>query len=566
MPTHGRPRIRGEKVYEDVDREAILDAASKPDEYWKDYFVLPEYQLDYSKEVLGKDVDRGVIQKKIAMYDYAMRAALVGKNKYATRILNDVSIRAHALFRLNDAAVVPYYYQDVIMSDMYRYRLFCSANQTGKSLTLDIEAACNFLQDHHKEWVGILVSNSLQQSTYQMLRIKSLLQTAKVNYKEEVIQLAKSGKLDSKMAISFTFWDQKVGKQKYRNLLVCCPPSNSALGYPCDEIWLDEFDYWTDIDHDYFMNQIAIPRTISTKGRITVFSNPNGKSYLYKLWNEKIGDKHKWHRYRFNYWDKIDATEDEYKTITSGMTRQQIESTMLALFSDPKGAYFSYDDIRHSHDQRLEEQKEYIADGKTTFWFLDVASKHDQSVLTGCYTEPDKVYPDMVHFYIFYIKAYPVGYPLSRMVGVFDESQATDGWHYEKSVREILDDNSVQGLRPCFGCDVTGNAGIAPLFQQANIAPVEVRFTGPGKSAMYQRLKYVMENKMLSRVRCMDDNGNDMFENQFLTLQCKGKSKAGYLMFHHESEEDLDDINDSVAGVLNLADKPMEITPSILRF
>ena len=150
--------------------------------------------------------------------------------------------------------------------------------------------------------------------------------------------------------------------------------------------------------------------------------------------------------------------------------------------------------------------------------------------------------------------AYPVGYPLARVVG--SKIDVNDGWHYEKSVKEYLQEWSSNGTNPIFGVDATGNSGIIPLFHSADIYPIDVQFSGPVKSGMYQRFKYFMEKGLLHRIK------NKQWEEQALKLRVK-RSARGYFMIHHETEEDLDDFMDATAGLIYLADSPVNVVSTL---
>jgi hypothetical protein len=155
------------------------------------------------------------------------------------------------------------------------------------------------------------------------------------------------------------------------------------------------------------------------------------------------------------------------------------------------------------------------------------------------------------------IHVYPQGYPISRVVGSFSEKQESDGWHTEKSVKDYLDEWSQNAIKPIFGCDITGNSGIVPLFETVNIFPIDVTFSGPSKSGMYQRFKYYMEKGLLHRI------GKIEFDYQCSHLEMK-KSVRGYLMIHHENEDDLDDVPDSFAGLIYLSDRHDFVEPSFM--
>ena len=162
------------------------------------------------------------------------------------------------------------------------------------------------------------------------------------------------------------------------------------------------------------------------------------------------------------------------------------------------------------------------------------------------------------------IHVYPVGYPISMVVGARGDEDVEQNWHYEKSVREYIiewsgtDNNGNNTINPVFGVDVTGNSGISPLFESVGIFPEDITFSGPVKSGMYQRYKYFMEKGLLHRVKSKDWE----YQARHLVMQ---KSVRGYLMVHHENESDLDDTQDATAGLIHLASPYTEVQPS-LRF
>ena len=332
-------------------------------------------------------------------------------------MLRDKTIAAYHHFRFNGLPMELRYYQDVLLSDSGKRILMVSSNQLGKSLTLDTDAATNFIMDHGKEYVGILVSKSLPQSQYQMSRIKQLLRSADIDVSVEETDDTKTGKKDNSFEITYTFYDERQ-KPKYTNHLICCPPTGSALGYPANDMWLDEFDFWENIDHDHFIKQVAIPRTFDTNGNLKVFTNPNGKLAAWNLWCavDKNGVP-VWHRYAFNYWDSPGASQQGFDSRSVGMTKAQIDSTLLAQFSSAGGAVFSSEEIADMFDSELSQKGDVAGVGRETAWFLDVGSVHDQSVLVGGFVEPNPLNPDIPLIKAFYVHKYPVGFPLGRVVG-----------------------------------------------------------------------------------------------------------------------------------------------------
>lgn len=543
---------------------------------------IPLYNFSHTRPIIGFGnfsyiepsgspmVDRTIVQSKFDLWRYVLKNRLLQSSDEYTRIkawslLTDKTILAYYKFKFDNKPLKLRWYQDVLLSDHGKRVLFTAANQVGKSLTLNIDAAIEFLTDHGKNWVGVLVSNSLDQSMFQMDRIKMLLRSAEIDYREEETTDKKTGKKDNATQVSYTFYDN--GKPKYTNLLICCPHTSSALGYPANVLWLDEFDFWENVKNgqEHFLYQIAIPRTFETKGSIKIFSNPNGKErLLYKLWNQKDEQGNPvWHRYQFNYWDKPTANQAEFNTLKRGMTAAQVESTLLAVFSRSEGAFFSSEEIRDSISPELNEKRDQAGIGRETAWFLDVGSVHDQSVLVGGYLTENEKEPSIPILNVFWVHKYPVGYPLSRVVGI---DLPDDGWESETdnnpSVKEVLGmySEEVNGIQsyPLFGCDVTGNAGIIPLFNTAGIEPVDITFSGKRKWHMYQRFQYYMQQRYLKRALDRDENtvaGKDT-DYQLSKLIVKKSTNTVYRQIHHENEDDFDDVPDSIAGLIYIIDCP----------
>ena len=485
---------------------------------------IPEYNVDYTKPVMGlgnfsnkfdsdmkSDVDPKIVQSKFDLWNYVGKLGLLQGNfrtkaeklmhyRAITLPLRDKTIYAYVNFKFNNMPMKMRYYQDIMLNDTHDRILFASSNQIGKSICLDVDAAVEFSIDHKKEWVGILVSKSLEQSKYQMDRIKQMLKSSNITYREESTTDTKTGKRDSVGAITFTFYSVDGKTPLYTNRLICCPPTGSALGYPTDRMWLDEFDWWENIDQNWFMQQVAIPRTIETNGAIIIFSNPNGKDReLYKLWNEKYEDgTYIWHRYNFNYWDKPGANQHQYDKITSRMTSFQKDSTMLAVFGRTSGSFFSHEEIMDQIDNELCQKGDMAGYGRETAWFLDVGTVHDQSVLIGGYIEENPENSDIPLIKAFWIHKYPQGYPLARVVGVPNKIEGDDGWEDDAadnpSVLEVLglysEEYDGKKYFPLFGCDVTGNAGMVPLFNAVNVNVVDITFSGKKKWHMAQRYQY----------------------------------------------------------------------------
>jgi len=550
-------------------------------------FKIPQYNLKHTRPIVGygnftNSIDnnkdcfliKDIVKKKFKIWDKIVDHNLLSNEDpmvraEAVNLLNDKTILAYSQLKFDNEPVKMMYLQDAILSDQHDRILFCGCNQhIGKSFTLNVDSATEFLVDHSKNWIGILVSGSLPQSQFQMDRIKMLLKSSDISYREENTIDTKTGKKDNTTQLSYTFYAEDQKTPKYRNLLICCPHTSSALGYPADVLWLDEFDFWENCDQEHFLYQIAIPRTFRTKGKIKVYTNPDGKEkMMYKLWNQKDGEGNPaWHRYNFNFWDKPGANQKEFDKAIIGMTKGRVESTLLGMFTRTEGAFFSSDEIADMYDPILAEKGDQAGYGKETVWFLDVGVVHDQCALVGAYLEENLEVSDIPLIKEFYIHKYPQGYPLARVIGVPSAIQENDGWEdYTEdnpTIREILDEYSeeVDGrlFQPLFGFDATGNAGLIPLFQSVNIDAADIIFSGQRKWHMYQRYQYYVQQRFIKRGLERDNNtlGESNFDYQMAKLMVKKNKTSSYKQIHHEQEGDLDDTQDATVGMIHLIENP----------
>ena len=549
--------------------------------------IIPKYDLNHSRSIMGHGnfsynadsgtgmVDTTIVDQKFALWDYVMKNNLLSSKDDLTRaraisLLKDKTIYMYAFMKLNGSPVKARWTQDVVLSDVHDRVLFCAANQhLGKSTTMDFDASTEFLKNHNKRWVGLLVSGSLPQSQERMRNIKLLLDSmSNIDYKMKDIEIDQKGQSNATQ-LSIFFYDEKTKKPLYSNFLICCPHTSAALGYPADYILLDEVDFWEDVKGGqiHFFNQVLDPRTFFTKGKIKGYSNPNGKErMMWFLWNQVDDEGNPfWHRYHFNYWDKTEPTQKEFNRSCIGKTKNEIESTLLAKYTTTEGSFLSTEEIEDILDDDLVQKGDQAGYGKECAFFLDVGSVHDQSALVGVFLTENKEVPEIPLINAFYIHKYPVGYPLARVVGI-KEVDVEDGWHdyveENPSVKEVLDEyaEEIDGTKyqPLFGFDATGNAGMIPLFQVADVDAVDVIFSGKKKWHMYQRVQYYVQQRFIKRAKERDDNtirGCD-FNYQFSKLLVKKGTSTTYKQIHHENEDDLDDVPDATAGAIHLIENP----------
>lgn len=537
-------------IYEELDFNDIITRDTIPDWYY-DYYESKFLDCDNFLTMDISDDNREEYE------------SMLGK------LLIDFTTFSYLNFKIDGSMVQLRDYQDLIINDPHRFKYFRASNQIGKSITLDIKAARNLLVDHGKAHNEAIVSKSLPQSNFQMRRIKGILNSMpNINWHEV------KGTADSMSVISVDIYDEtdtsyvkedRPQRIKYSNLLVCAPCTEGLLGYDLHELNLDEFEFWG-VDLKYFFDQIAQPRTYNTKGNITIFSNPNGKdNYGAELESQLMrdGKTRKWHVYCFNYLDNPNNTVEEYEELKHELDRREFESTVAAIRSESDRNFLSSDEVEDSYDPNLDINKMI---GKQPFFFLDIGSKHDQSCLIGGYVEIEESTVQkkpLVHVYIPIIHLYPSGYPLSLVVGSEDSSSSNERWHYEKPVKRYLEEWSFDGIVPTFGYDITGNAGMKPLFESVGIHDaVDITFSAPVKSGMYQRFKYMMEKRLVHRIK------HKQWERQAKDLVVK-RSARGHLLINSEGAGNNalkripDDTMDATAGFIRLVDNPDIVTPGL---
>ena len=545
--------------------------------------------LDYNKNITRENIDRAKYESKFKFVDSVLDNPSPPDEPTLANIWNDPTTFAYYFFKNERGGRLKLYpYQDLVLNDPHQF-IYCRwSNQTGKSLGFDVKGTRNLIIDHGFAHNEAIVSKSLPQSTFQMRRVKSLLNSMTgLSWKLE------KGAADSMSVITKDIMDKedvtytkekRPQRTKYTNMLVCAPCTEGLLGYDLHDLNLDEFEYW-DVDQKYFFNQIAQPRTYHTNGKIMVTTNPNGQhNYGADLENQLLKDRitKKWHTYIFNYLDKPGATREQYEQWKFELPRQEFESTVAAIRSLSEKNYFTPDEIDRSFSEKLRESDMV---GQQPYFFLDVGSTQDQCCLVGGFIELGPDYDSSkemrynrphIHLHIPIIHLYPVGYPLSRVAGSYDEKQDSDGWHYEKSIMEYLNDWKVGNVMPYFGYDVTGNKGMIPLFRSQAIEAADVVFSGPLKSGYYQRFKYMMEKGLIHRPK------HKIWIEQAGKLVAT-KGARGYLLINSggigkpsqtrkeasridsKLKKIPDDCMDATAGLISLADPVLDTEPT-LRF
>jgi len=427
-----------------------------------------------------------------------------------------------------------YPYQDIIINDTHKRIIFAAANQIGKSISLCVKALTFALQSPGK--TVLMTSKTLPQSKDLLLQIKSFLRNSNIDYKYDV------GDTETKTEIYFKHYRdvEKYDKELGRNMIVrqelpqsriiCVPATEAALGYAVDLALVDELAFYD--NGEYFYKQILQPRTYTTKGQIIIFSNPNGQQGIFwELWNNT-----EFHHYRFNFLDCPTNTEVEYEKIARSLTRERIDSTLLAEFTDPEGGFLTLHERKEMQEIRPNILPSMVT--QPIYVFFDWAKSIDRTVrVIGVpIHKHDKDWADEV--YVYEMKEYPQGTSYSKIIN--------------EDLRELINYVGITNVA-MVGWDNTGvGKGLEDFVnrvQQLGIMAMPVEFSGPNKSRIYTLFKLLAEQ---GRIKIPKVEGCD---KQLSSLRFK-RSSRGYLLVHHENERDRDDFPDALAGLCSLMISP----------
>lgn len=461
----------------------------------------------------------------------------VEQQEVAYSLLRDPTIYAYAFLKDPTKPLKPlsmHCYQDIIINDESLRVCFAAANQIGKSMALCIKALVFAL--HNPGKTVLMVSKTLPQAKDLLRQIKQFLTNAVLDYKYDVGDSETKTEIYFKHYEFYEEYDKNLDKMftKSRELpqsrIICVPATEAALGYAVDLALVDELAFYE--DGEYFYKQILQPRTYFTKGQIIVFSNPNGQiGIFFEIWN----DKHFVH-YRFNFLDCPTNTQAEFDIISSTLTREQIDSTLLAIFTDPEGGFLT---LKERND--MQEERESMIPTVITqpvFIFYDWAKTNDRTVrITGVPMRKNETdWADEV--YVYEMKEYPQGTDYTEIIDV--------------DLKNLVKDLGPQNIA-MVGWDNTGvGRGLEDFVkrvQQLGIQAMPVEFSLENKSRIYTLFKLLAEGRRIKIPQIKECN------KQLSSLRFK-KTSRGMLQVHHDNEKDRDDYPDALAGLSSLIISP----------
>jgi hypothetical protein len=292
-----------------------------------------------SEELEKATKEKFLLWDRIVKYGW-IESGNESEKAVAYQMLKDPTIYAYAFFKDPKDSRKPlklYCYQDVVINDPNKRVLFVAANQIGKTLSCGSVKGCKYALQNPGT-TTLITSKTLPQSKDVLRQIKQLLSTGVLDYKYDIGDFENRTEIYFKHFEEYEDWDVDLGKSftKIRELpqsrIICVPATEAALGYPADLVILDEIHFYK--DGDYFFKQIIQPRTYTTKGQILAFTNPNGQQGVVWEWANDPA----WSKYYFDFLDCPTNTRKEFDRLCVSMTREQIDSTLLAKFTDPEGS------------------------------------------------------------------------------------------------------------------------------------------------------------------------------------------------------------------------------------
>ncbi len=459
------------------------------------------------------------------------------KQKKVYLMLLDPTIYAYAFFKDPQnpkERFKCYSYQDIIINDNHKRVYFDAANQIGKSILLCLKAITFALLNPGK--TVLMTSKTLPQSKDLLRQIKQFLQNSRLDYKYDV------GDSETKTEIYFKHfeeeevYDKKLDKtftqmkELAQSRIICVPATEAALGYAVDLLLPDELPFYE--DGEYFYKQILQPRTYTTKGQIMVFGNPNGQQGIgWELWNDDV-----FHRYRFNFLDCPTNTQEEFDMLSKSLTREQIDSTLLAVFTSPEGGFLTLDERKDMQEKRSSMLPSVIT--QPIYIFFDWAKVKDRTVrIIGVpITKSEDDWADEV--YVYEMLEYPAGTPYTEII--------------DEDLKNLIKSVGPQ-LVAMVGWDNTGvGRGLEDFtkrVEQLGVVAMPVEFSLENKSRIYTLFKLLAEQRRIKTPYVKE------CDKQLSMLRFQ-RSPRGHLKVHHENEKDRDDFPDALAGLSSLIIQP----------
>ena len=458
-------------------------------------------------------------------------------------MLLDPTIYAYAFFRDPRDSSKPfkaYPYQDLIMNDKSPRVFFVAANQIGKSEGLCVEHLHFAILNPGT--TTVLTSKTLPQAKDLLRKIKLLLQNSVLDYKYDIGDTETKTEIYIRHYETYIEHDEDLDQDFVRerelpqSRIICVPRTEAALGYAADKEGLDELPFYE--DGSYFYKQIMVPRTYSTKGQIKVYGNPNGQQGIgWELYNDEDVAK-----YIFNFLDCPTNTQEEFDKLCKNLTREQIDSTLLAKFTSPEGGFFTVEERNDMQEKRMSMLPSVIT--TPIYIFYDWAKVRDRTVRAiGVPISSDNgEWAPKVSAYE--LLEYPSGKPYTEII--------------EEDLKNLVNEIGPQKIA-IVGWDNNGvGRGLEDFIkriQEFGVQVMPMSFSLENKSRIYTLLKLLAENRRIKIPFIEECN------KQLSMLRFK-KTTRGLLQVHHENERDRDDFPDAIAGLCGMIIQPDNVPVS----
>ncbi len=497
---------------------------------------LINQNIDYSKEVTGKDLDYATYNRKFEMWDYVLRNGLLEQNDInALKLLKDLTIYSYAFLRDDNGQPFKMTaYQDAIASCAHkpfeamsenRFVLFRASNQTGKSKMLVSNAI--YLTQNMDNINVIMISKSLPQSQFLLATIRHTLNNSVFGgtWREDVGETANTTQL--------TF---SRNNGKVINRIICAPAGEGTLGYPVHYMFLDEADFYEDAKK--FFWKVALPRTNFTKGQIVVFSNPNPDIARTDslLWDLYCGTLFK-RKFHFKFLDAPWNTQDEYDMVRKSSPSYIFASTHDGDFPIDSGGFFTQLEI---NDMMMRDWKnELPIVDRPIYIGLDVAKVRDRTVLTLGTLHENKEDKKLSDLHVRYMCHFPLKMDYDLVV----DKVANIVDYYTKNHHGVA--------RLGFDATGVGNA-IGDMLRSKGIFAQPITFSIQSKSKMYANFKILAEQRRIKVV--YDEDCKNQLSNLIFA-----RTTSGQLSIKHSKEDVHDDFPDSLCCLIDVSVVPSRV-------
>ena len=260
---------------------------------------------------------------------------------------------ARVLHPMGTRRFLPYPYQETILRDDSPRRLVLKARQTGISQTIAIEAR------HAAEYEP--------GSTVLFLSRTEKMATDLVRYARAAAPVGSNRIVrDNALALEFANGSRIVAEAATKS---------AGRGFAATRLYLDEFAFH-EYDSDVWR---AVQPTVSTGGRVTVLSTPNGRqNVFYLMWSGEYGA---WSKHLVHWRDCPAYDEDWYTRTRPGFTGRDWASEYECDFVESGGSAFTAELCERAYDRRLpnDDPRTWVSvPGSTTYW--DLGARQDATV------------------------------------------------------------------------------------------------------------------------------------------------------------------------------------------